>query len=825
MFRSSATIRISITLASITLCTLFAALALGMFPDRLAAIADGRGAFCESVTVSCSVAAQRGDIQSIESILKAISARNNDLRSAALRRPDGSLEVVVGDHVKHWPQRLDRSTVSHMQVPIYVDGEEWGLLELRFPPVSDQNWTLLPTSVLQLISFVVALSLMGHWIYLGRVLRHLDPTNVIPDRVRDTLDSLAEGLIVLDKDERIVLANEAFSQTVGQSPDELQGHKASDLPWNTCEHTGGQSEQPWERSIRHGVVDTGRVVQLEGEDISRCVMQVNSAPILDEQGQSRGVLATFSDVTALEVRNAQLGETLVRLKKSRDQISEQNERLRTLAMIDPLTQCLNRRAFFQEYETQVAAAERKQQPISYIIMDVDHFKQVNDNHGHKVGDEVLRQTSELLRSTVANLGFVCRYGGEEFSVLLPECDIDQATNLAELLREKIESTSIADLSITASFGVVQIDHTGSSPLESLDYADQALYYCKRAGRNRVSRWDQIPVDVKFRSTESTPIESSPTESQSHIPFTAVSVLLAALQSRDPETAEHSRRVANLSVEMAAGLMTHEQRYVLEVAALLHDVGKLSVPDHILQKPSPLTKDEWRMMDTHLRLGERTIKHAFASPDLIQILRSYRTPIDEQCDSTQSADKIQLAARILQIADAFDSMTSSRPYREAMPDEEAFDELRRCAGSRFDVEMVQRCIEVVTSSATRVSPSVVEIDTDTALRIGALFERLVIAIDTEDTDGLKEIASRLTGLSEQSGSGSIGNLAERLSEQINNEAPWSDVLELSSELLDLCRLTQTAYISRDVDVVLAVSVESEDYSASNLMPCANGNSVE
>ena len=163
----------------------------------------------------------------------------------------------------------------------------------------------------------------------------------------------------------------------------------------------------------------------------------------------------------------------------------------------------------------------------------------------------------------------------------------------------------------------------------------------------------------------------------------------------------------------------------------------------------------------------------------------------------------------------------------MPDAEAFAELRRCAKVRFDAEMVERCIDVVMSRSARVSPTVVEIDTDTALRIGALFERLVIAIDTEDADSLKEIASRLKGISEKSSNGSIGALAEKLSQRITDNAPWDEVLELSSELLELCRLTQTAYISRDVefDATVDVAISTASYSASNLIPCANGSSVE
>ena len=361
-----------------------------------------------------------------------------------------------------------------------------------------------------------------------------------------------------------------------------------------------------------------------------------------------------------------------------------------------MTQCLNRRAFFEELEKQLGVVEQKGLPISYVIMDVDHFKLVNDNHGHKVGDEVLQQIAQLLRAAVKDLGVVCRYGGEEFSILLPGQNIGQAAEVAEALRSCMAGTSIADLKVTSSFGVAQLDINAAEPLVALDQADKALYFAKRTGRNRVVRWDQVPDGVEFSDASRSSTGNEPADGDTHIPFAAVSVLISALDCRDPNTAEHSRRVANLCVAMAVGQMSEEERYVLEVAALLHDIGKLSVPDSILLKPSPLTQDEWKVMDTHLRSGETTLKRAFASQQLIEILRTYRAAFGGDPHDLQlpSGEEIPRAARILHIADAFDAMISRRPYREEMSEAEAFSELRRCAGVQFDPELVERCISVI-----------------------------------------------------------------------------------------------------------------------------------
>jgi diguanylate cyclase (GGDEF)-like protein len=223
---------------------------------------------------------------------------------------------------------------------------------------------------------------------------------------------------------------------------------------------------------------------------------VNGSPILDDAGNIRGVLATFDDVTELEEKNNQLNVLVDKLKTSTEEVNRQNERLQILAARDPLTNCLNRRSFFERSDAEFDIAVTDKSPISSIMLDIDHFKKVNDNYGHAVGDQVIQLIADQLRSVLRGTDIIGRYGGEEFCVLLPGVDIDQATLLAERLREAIEQFSGAsrlpiDGNVTISLGVSTINSDTSNATDLIDQADKGLYASKNNGRNQVTRWDAI----------------------------------------------------------------------------------------------------------------------------------------------------------------------------------------------------------------------------------------------------------------------------------------------------------------------------------------------
>ena len=188
------------------------------------------------------------------------------------------------------------STETHMQVPVLAGNQDWGTVELRFAGLHDGPTGSWWRSPLVQQSVFVAVACCGvFYLFLSKILRRLDPSHVIPARVRATLDTMASGLVILDDEERIVLANRAFASLVGREPDQLQGSRPNDLPW-TAPPSDLPGQFPWSQALRTGKTLTGSLLELKlGDDRSHSYM-VNSAPIAGDDGRCRGVLASFEDV-------------------------------------------------------------------------------------------------------------------------------------------------------------------------------------------------------------------------------------------------------------------------------------------------------------------------------------------------------------------------------------------------------------------------------------------------------------------------------------------------------------------------------------------------
>jgi diguanylate cyclase (GGDEF)-like protein len=331
------------------------------------------------------------------------------------------------------------------------------------------------------------------------------------------------------------------------------------------------------------------------------------------------------------------------------------------------------------------------------MVDIDQFKSINDRYGHLTGDKVLQEVADILRSALREEDVICRYGGEEFCILLPNTSMENAVKAAKRFHASVESTLCYGINISASFGVSSMESAINNPQELLSRADEALYVAKNGGRNRVVCWGEGGCLLDHKDSESCKSPASySNEAAGYIPQHIVNGLMLSMAHRDPGTAEHCRQVADLCLATAEGIMSLRECFVLEAAGQLHDIGKLGVPDAILHKSGPLTEEELRVMREHKRKSVEVIASIFLSPELTEIVRyqaAWYGGTPHNPDLPKGRD-IPLGARILSIADAFSSMTSDRPYRPALDHEEAFRELRRCAGKQFDPALVEHFIDVV-----------------------------------------------------------------------------------------------------------------------------------
>jgi diguanylate cyclase (GGDEF)-like protein/PAS domain S-box-containing protein len=798
-----ASFRLAVGLVCVGLGLVLSCQWLGLIPDANQLEMRARAQRCELLSIATAAMVRSGQWAQVEATFRATTSRSEDIVSIGLRTQSGYLRVDSGKHRETWPRALKDNSMLTVHVPITLNQTPWGQVEFCFVAADGGmiSWVNHPT--VRLIGFFFATGLCIYTFFVARVMGLFDSVQVVPDRVRQALDTLAEGLLVLDEGEKIILANRAFSETVGISPELLAGRAAGSLNW-VCNDSGGISDFPWSRAIEASHPQTEQMLRYRLSDDQECIFSINSAPIQASDGCHRGALVTLRDVTHVERHRAELETMLAMLRSSRDEISRKNRELEILATQDALTGCLNRRAFFERFAIAFRFSQQAGSPLSCIMVDNDHFKSVNDTYGHHVGDEVLRRVAKVLHELHRENHLVCRYGGEEFCILLPGFEASEAVEAAERIRLAIMGIRLsepAELRLTASLGVSELCFDAADPQEMINQADTCLYMAKRQGRNQVVCFESSMEDIEIDETKvsRTAPESSGACAETSIPFNAVSALLSALSYRDFETAEHSRRVADICVRMAAGLLDHRQTFILETAALLHDIGKIGVPDHVLLKPGPLTEDEWKLMGRHDRIGVEIIASAFNCEELSETIRTHHAFFGGlgRDRGLPQGTNISIYARILTIADSYDAMVSDRVYRKGRSHQEAVAELRRCAGPQFDPELVERFVSLHSADLGDTTDSVVCVPKTMAIQIGQQIERLANAIDTQDTRSLQILASRLGEVARNHHVDAIAETAARIElEAASENVQWINLLRDTQHLMELCRAAQNTFLNEN-----------------------------
>ena len=366
------------------------------------------------------------------------------------------------------------------------------------------------------------------------------------------------------------------------------------------------------------------------------------------------------------------------------------ERLREAARTDSLTGIFNRRHFSEVLEEQLESSRHEHRTPGLLLVDVDHFKAVNDTYGHQVGDAVLHEIATRLQNAVRSFGSVARWGGEEFIVLAPDLADERALwRICEGLRQSVSQLPITvgarRLDVTVSVGALLCDPSGSHEL-LVDQADRALYAAKRLGRDRARLFSELTAhDLAAEEPEA-------------IRLAQALSLSAGVREGVPE--RHAEEVAELAGAIAGGLGLSEDVILrCRLGGWLHDIGKVAIPDRILSKPGDLDEHEWRIMRTHAEIGERLVRRIEGVVNAALAVRHHHEHVDGSgYPDGLAGDAIPIEARVVAVADAYSAITADRPFRRARTSAEALVELRSQAGRHHDARAVEALARSLAASA-------------------------------------------------------------------------------------------------------------------------------
>lgn len=393
------------------------------------------------------------------------------------------------------------------------------------------------------------------------------------------------------------------------------------------------------------------------------------------------LLQTFTHMAAGVLENARL-----------------HARVEAEARIDALTGLLNRRSFDRRLAAEHSRASRFNKPYALALLDIDHFKRINDSHGHPAGDAVLAQFAQILARQFREVDVVARYGGEEFAVILPEISGSVAKGVAERVRRAVAATPFMlpdgrEIGATVSIGVSCYPNCADSPEAAVNTADQALYIAKQAGRNRV---------LLYRETLKARIEKDPDLIIALLRENPDNVLpvVTAVAAKAPFLHPHTDKVLEAAALLAQALgLSAEERDMLRLAAQLHDIGMATIPDALCAKTTALTPEEWGIIKQHPVTGAAYLEQVPELRHLAPLVRHHH----ERYDGAGYPDGLKgeampKLARVLAVADAYGSMTSDWPGHTAVPPVQARERLKAGAGTQFDPAMVDALLRALKDDA-------------------------------------------------------------------------------------------------------------------------------
>ncbi len=423
-----------------------------------------------------------------------------------------------------------------------------------------------------------------------------------------------------------------------------------------------------------------------------------------------------TDITERKLAEQQLAAAMGDLKFALasekvllDELDKKNKELIELSITDGLTGLYNHRFIQERFEFEFKRVKRYGGNLTCLMIDIDHFKMLNDTYGHQCGDQVLRELSEILRRLSREVDICGRYGGEEFLILTNvslEFTMQYATKLHTAIDNHAFKFGDNKLHVTVSIGLADFRPGMKDRHELIDRADMALYQAKEDGRNLIRIWkenaDGGEISVDHFSAQQLKKEFVHLSNQMRSTYMEyTNALVKAVDAKDPFTKEHSQNVSSTAVEIAAGMgLPDSDVEVIKYAGLLHDVGKIAVSQEILVKKEPLTHEEYDLLKKHPVIGVNILKDIrFLEKEIPLILHHHERFDGKGYPHGLKGREIPVGARIIAVADAYDAMTSGRGYKDKVSIGKTVAELKRGSGTQFAPDVVEVFIKMLEKKET------------------------------------------------------------------------------------------------------------------------------
>lgn len=462
------------------------------------------------------------------------------------------------------------------------------------------------------------------------------------ERLKTTLLSIGDGVISTDSQGNVLLLNRVAEQLTGWSQEEAFGRPLEEVFYIINEFTRDKCENPV-----YNVLETGNIIEpandtiLISKDGDKRHIEDSAAPIRGENSNINGVVLVFRDVTEKKERRA---------------------KIQYLSFHDQLTGLYNRR-FFEEELRRVDT--KKNLPITLVMIDVNGLKLTNDAFGHLAGDRLLQRVAEILKEECRKDDFIARIGGDEFVILLPKTSSEETAVILNRINEAITNEKINSMNVSASYGWE-------------------------------TKWEsEENMSAVFKKAEDYMYRRKLSESTS-MRYKAIEVILKTLYEKSEREEKHSIRVSKLCTQVAFALnFSTININELRTMGLMHDIGKIAIDDKILDKPDSLSEDEWLEIKRHPEIGYRILSSLNEYAPLAEYVLAHHERWDGKgYPKGLKGEEIPWQSRIIAVADAYDAMTSHRPYRQALSKETAIEIIKRNAGTYFDPELAKIFVKKV-----------------------------------------------------------------------------------------------------------------------------------